>query len=396
MPAALAAAGACNRVVLPPLEPIVDRLRSGGVEQRVRELAGTPLDPYFSSTKITWLLENDEAVQAAAADGRARFGTLDAYLLARLGNGAITEPSTAARTQLQAIAAPGRWDPELCRIFGVDPATLPPIGESSGDLGTISDLPLRAMLVDQTAALAGHGCIASGDAKATYGTGVFLLANTGSQPPPDPAGLLPTVAWTTDGATTYALDGGVFSAASAVNWLRDTLRLFDTADETETLARSVPDTGGVRFLPALTGLAAPWWRSTERATWAGMTAHTTRAHLVRAVLESITLRVRDLVEALAKAGTHPEMLRVDGGMTKNAWMMQRQADVLGIPVLISPTTEATALGVASFAAVGAGARSLGDLASLAAGGTTLEPSPESSAWREQEYAGWLEFVENHR
>ena len=204
------------------------------------------------------------------------------------------------------------------------------------------------------------------------------------------------MAWTTAGASTYALDGGVFSAASAVNWLRDTLRLFDTADETETLARSVPDTGGVRFLPALTGLAAPWWRSHERATWAGMTAHTTRAHLVRAVLESITLRVRDLVEALAKAGTRPEMLRVDGGMTAKRWMMQRQADVLGIPVLISPTSEATALGVASFAAVGAEARSLGELGSLAAGGTTLEPSAESAAWREQEYAGWLEFVENHR
>lgn len=377
-------------------EQIVERLRADGVEQRVRELAGTPLDPYFSSTKITWLMENNADVQAAAATGRARFGTLDAYLLAHLGGGPITEPSTAARTQLQAIAAPGRWDPELCRIFGVDPGMLPPIGESTGDLGTIADLPLRAMLVDQTAALAGHGCIASGDAKATYGTGVFLLANTGSQPPADPAGLLPTVAWTTGGASTYALDGGVFSAASAVNWLRDTLQLFDTADETETLARSVPDTGGVRFLPALTGLAAPWWRSHERATWAGMTAHTTRAHLVRAVLESITLRVRDLVEALAKAGTRPEMLRVDGGMTANRWMMQRQADVLGIPVLISPTSEATALGVASFAAVGAEARSLGELGSLAAGGTTLEPSAESAAWREQEYAGWLEFVENHR
>ncbi len=377
-------------------EQIVERLRADGVEERVRELAGTPLDPYFSSSKITWLLENDAAVQAAAAAGRARFGTLDAYLLARLGDGALTEPSTAARTQLQAIAAPGRWDPELCQIFGVDPRTLPPIGESTGELGTIADLPLRAMLVDQTAALAGHGCIASGDVKATYGTGVFLLANTGSQPPRDPAGLLPTVAWTTAGASTYALDGGVFSAASAVNWLRDTLRLVDTAEETETLARSVPDTGGVRFLPALTGLAAPWWRSNERATWAGMTAHTTRAHLVRAVLESITLRVRDLVEALAKAGTRPEMLRVDGGMTANRWMMQRQADVLGIPVHISPTTEATALGVASFAAVGAGARSLGELGALAAGGTTLEPSAESAGWRDEEYAGWLEFVENHR
>jgi glycerol kinase len=373
-------------------EQIVERLRADGVEERVRALAGTPLEPYFSSTKITWLLENDPAVQAAARAGRARFGTLDAYLLARLGDGAHTEPSTAARTQLQAVAAPGRWDPELCRIFGVDIETLPPIGPSIGELGSIAGLQLRAMLVDQTAALAGHGCVSAGDTKATYGTGVFLLAHAGADVPTHPSGLLPTVAWTTPEATAYALDGGVFSAGAAVNWLRDSLGLIASADETEALARSVPDTSGVRFLPALTGLAAPWWRSDARASWHGMTAHTSRAHLVRAVLESLTLRVRDIVEALAAAGTHPQLIRVDGGMTRNRWLMQRQADVLGIPIRISPTAEATALGVAAFAGIAHGSIELADLAALAAEGTTLEPTPASALWREPEYAAWLEFV----
>ena len=158
----------------------------------------------------------------------------------------------------------------------------------------------------------------------------------------------------------------------------------------------MPDTGGVRFLPALTGLAAPWWRSDARATWHGMTAHTTRAHLVRAVLESLTLRVRDIVEALAAAGTRPELIRVDGGMTQNRWLMQRQADVLGIPVRISPTAEATALGAAAFAGIGDGSVELADLASLASQGTTLEPSSESERWREHEYADWLEFVNTRR
>lgn len=377
-------------------EQIVERLRAEGVEERVRELAGTPLEPYFSSTKITWLLENDPAVQAAATAGRARFGTLDAYVLARLGEGAHTEPSTAARTQLQAIAAPGRWDPELCQIFGVDIEALPPIRDSIGELGSIAGLPLRAMLVDQTAALAGHGCVSAGATKATYGTGVFLLAHAGADVPGDPAGLLPTVAWTTPEATAYALDGGVFSAGAAVNWLRDSLGLIENAAETEALARSVPDTSGVRFLPALTGLAAPWWRSDARATWHGMTAHTTRAHLVRAVLESLTLRVRDIVEALAASGTRPELIRVDGGMTQNRWLMQRQADVLGIPVRISPTAEATALGVAAFAGIGEGSIELSDLAALASEGTTLEPAPASQQWREAEYADWLEFVNTSR
>jgi glycerol kinase len=378
-------------------QDIVERLRADGAEGRVRELAGTPLDPYFSSTKIRWLIENDAAVAAACERGRARFGTLDAFVCARLGDGPATEPSTAARTQLQALARPGRWDPELCGVFGVDPGTLPPIGVSSGGLGTLDGLPLRSLLVDQTAALAGHGCLAAGGAKATYGTGIFVLANAGAHPPADPAGLLPTVAWTAPGtdpsAVAYALDGGVFTAGAAIGWLRDELGLLDDPAESERMARSVPDAGGVRFLPALTGLAAPWWRPAARATWWGMTAHTTRAHLVRAVLESLCLRVRDVVEAMAGAGARPPLLRVDGGMTANRWLMQRQADVLGIPLQVSAEAEATALGAAGMARVGAGELSLDDLAALGESGERIDPAPESDGWRDREYADWRRFVE---
>jgi glycerol kinase len=378
-------------------EGIVEELAAAGAGDRVHDLAGTRLDPYFSSTKITWLLRESEAVRDAAAAGRARFGTFDAYVCARLGDAPRTEPSTAARTQLQELARPGSWSRELCDVFGVDPATLPEIGPSVGDAGSLRvegverPLPLRALLVDQTAALAGHGAVAAGTAKATYGTGIFLLAHAGEEPPTDASGLLPTVAWQVAGRSDYALDGGVFSAGSAIDWLVS-LGLAGAPQDTGDLAASVPDSGGVRFLPALTGLGAPWWRPDARATWAGMTAHTTPAHLVRAALESLCFRVRDIVEALRAAGLAPAALGVDGGMTANPWLMQRQADVLGIPVRIAATAEATALGAAAAAGVGAGCWTLADLASLGEGGRTVDPGRGSEPAREDEYAAWRAFV----
>jgi glycerol kinase len=378
-------------------EGIVEELAAAGAGDRVHDLAGTRLDPYFSSTKITWLLRESEAVRDAAAAGRARFGTFDASVCARLGDAPRTEPSTAARTQLQELARPGSWSRELCDVFGVDPATLPEIGPSVGDAGSLRvegverPLPLRALLVDQTAALAGHGAVAAGTAKATYGTGIFLLAHAGEEPPTDASGLLPTVAWQVAGRSDYALDGGVFSAGSAIDWLVS-LGLAGAPQDTGDLAASVPDSGGVRFLPALTGLGAPWWRPDARATWAGMTAHTTPAHLVRAALESLCFRVRDIVEALRAAGLAPAALGVDGGMTANPWLMQRQADVLGIPVRIAATAEATALGAAAAAGVGAGCWTLADLASLGEGGRTVDPGRGSEPAREDEYAAWRAFV----
>jgi glycerol kinase len=219
-----------------------------------------------------------------------------------------------------------------------------------------------------------------------------VLANAGGTPPESASGLLPMVAWDIGGSTTYALDGGVFSAGSAIDWLVS-LGLVASPADSGPMAASVADAGGVRFLPALTGIGAPWWRPDARAMWSGMTAHAAPAHLVRAVLESLCLRVRDILEALRAAGTAPGVLHVDGGMTANRWLMQRQADVLGIPVRIAGASEATALGAAAAAGIGAGCWSLADLARLGAGGETIEPSPESDSRRDDEYAEWRAFVE---
>ena len=375
-------------------QPIVERLAAAGAGEEVVRLAGTPLDPYFSATKIRWLVENVPAVAAAVRAGNGRFGTLDAYLRARLVGEAATDPSTAARTQLQELARPGRWSERLCELHGVDPEWLPAIGPSTGALGGwpggagAPPLPLCASLVDQTAALAGHGCVQPGDVKATYGTGIFVLAHAGAETPAAGMGLLPTIAWWADGLRGYALEGGVFSAGSAIDWLRDGAGLLRAAADSEALAASVPDCGGVRFLPALGGIGAPWWLPDVRAAWTGISAHTTRAHLVRAVLESLAYRVRDVVEALAGAGRSPAELRVDGGLTANRWFVGFQADVLGIPVRVSGNREATARGAAALAGIGAGLFDPGRLAALGQGGTRIDPSPGSQGWRDQAYADW--------
>lgn len=370
-------------------QPVVDRLAAQGAEARIRAVSGLPLDPYFSSSKLRFLLEEEPAVSAAARDGSLRVGTLDAYVTARLGDGARTDASTASRTQLQALRRPGRWDPELLGAFGIDAAWLPAICESTGDLGTLSALPLRAMLVDQTAALAGHGCLAPGATKATYGTGIFILANAGTTAP-TPEGLLPVVAWTIEGVTTYAVDGGVFSAGTVIDWLRDGIALIDEPAETEALARGVEDSGGVRFLPALAGLGAPWWRSEARAVWAGITAGTTRGHLVRAVLDALAFRVGDVLDAMAPVAGRPATLRVDGGLTANGYLLERQAAVLGLPVVVARETESTALGAAAMAGVGAGLLALSDIPALVGSGRRVEPGAGVDA---RERAGWRAFVE---
>jgi len=370
-------------------QPIVERLEASGHGPRIQELSGLPLDPYFSATKIRWLVENDEAVAAAASEGRLRAGTLDAYVCARLGDGARTEPSTAGRTQLQALAAPGSWHPELLELHGIDPAWLPPIGPSAGTFGTLAGLPLRALLVDQTASLAGHGCLLPGMAKATYGTGIFLLQQAGEAPPAQTGGLLSVVAWElTEGRPSYALDGGVFSAGTVLTWLRDGLGAFQDPAESEAMARSVPDTDGVRFLPALAGMGAPWWRADARAVVAGITAATTRAHIVRAALDALCFRVRDLVDALP---VRPDVLRVDGGLTANGYLVQRQADVLDMPVEVAEMPETTALGAAAAAGVGAGLFTIVDLAELAAEGRRVQQADVRAAGAD--YVTWRRFAE---
>jgi glycerol kinase len=372
-------------------QPVVKRLEAAGAGGEIESLAGLPLDPYFSATKVRWLAESVPAVAEAASAGSLRVGTLDAYLCARLGSGARTDASTAARTQLQALAAPGDWDARLLELHRVERDWLPPVGPSVGELGELCGVPLRGMLVDQTASLAGHGCVAEGMAKATYGTGIFLLQNAGGRPPADLRGLLPCVAWGNADGVVYARDGGVFSAGTVISWLRDGLGAFGSAAESGPLAESVPDTAGVRFLPALAGLGAPWWRSDARALISGVTSGTTRAHIVRAALDSLAFRVRDVVDALPE---RPDVLRVDGGLTANDYLVQRQANVLGIPVLIASQPETTALGAAAFAGVGAGLLTMDDLARLTGGGRLVEPAGVAAvASADDEYRVWHTFAE---
>jgi len=340
-------------------QPIVDRLRAAGHEAGIRALTGLPLDPYFSAGKLAWLLENVPAVARARADGSLRLGTVDAWLTARLGGPARTDPSTASRTQLLSLATLD-WDDGLLALFGVDRAALPAILPTAGDLGAIGhrswggDLPLRAMACDQQAALAGHGAFGSGALKATYGTGVFVVANAGDRRQPAES-LETSIGWLLGGRADAVLQGGVFTAGALLDWLRDGLGLAGGADALSALAESVPDAGGVRVLPALAGLGAPWWRPGARAVVAGLTGAAGRAHVARAALDAIAHRVADVVEAMAPAlASGPTSLRVDGGLTASACLMGRQADLLGLPVDIASAAESTALGIAGLAGIGAG------------------------------------------
>lgn len=379
--------------------PIIERLRAAGLEHEVRARTGLPLDPYFSAGKLAWLLAEDGAVRAAHDDGRLRFGTVDAWLTSRLGGEARTDVSTASRTQLFNLAALA-WDPWLLELFGIPGRLLPPVVPTAGDLGTLrhfrwhGELPLRAMVCDQQAALAGHACFAPGTLKATYGTGVFVLANAGCTPPRTDAAILATVAWSlADGPTAYALDGGVFSAGTLINWLRDGLGIIAGPDDMESLARSVPDDGGVLTLPALAGLGAPWWRPAARGIIAGLTPAATAAHIARSALDGIAHRVCDVVEAMTTSlAAPPRTLRVDGGLTRNGYLLQRQADLLGIPLLVAPTEETTALGAAALAGLGVGVIEWEAVTAAAGDASRVEPRLDA-ADRLAARSRWRRFVE---
>jgi glycerol kinase len=342
---------------------VCDRLVAAGAEDRVRELTGLRLDPYFTGTKLCWLAEEDPAVWAEVAAGRVVVGTVDSYLVARLTGGArhVTDPSNASRTLLYDLRA-GGWSSELCELFQVPTAALPEVVPSAGVIGHTDPavflglrLPVAGIAGDQQAALFGQACYAPGQSKCTYGTGSFVLVNTGREPVSSSAGLLTTVAWDLGDGLVYALEGAIFVTGAAVQWLRDGLGLIGAAAEIEGLAGSVPDSGGVVFVPALTGLGAPDWDPHARGTILGLTRGSTRAHLARATLEAIAFEVRDVVDVMvAEAGVEVPELSADGGAAGNDLLCQLQADQLGVPVRRPRVTETTGLGAAFLAGLGAG------------------------------------------
>jgi glycerol kinase len=329
-----------------------DELREAGHEDLVRERTGLVIDPYFSGTKIEWLLRNVDGAR------NALFGTIDSWLTFKLTGRHVTDYSNASRTMLFDIRKL-RWDEELCELLGVDPASLPEAASSAEEYGTTEEfggrVPVAGMAGDQQAALFGQGCTRPGLAKNTYGTGSFVLLNTGTEAPEPSEGLLTTVAWGVNGQTDYALEAAVFVTGAAVQWLRDGIGIIDSAGETEELARSLEGNDGVYFVPALTGLGSPYWDPYARGTMVGLTRGTGRAHLVRAALEAIAYQTVDAVRAQeAAAGKSLELLKADGGAVANAWLMQFQADVLGVPVIVPEIPETTALGAAYLAGIATG------------------------------------------
>jgi glycerol kinase len=344
--------------------PHCARLRAEGHEPQVRARTGLILDPYFSGTKIGWLLDNVPGARARAERGELAFGTIDSWLVWKLSGGAlhVTDPSNASRTLLFDLHT-NDWSDTLLALFDVPRALLPRIVASSGPIGEVEIEGRRVMLAgiagDQQAALFGQACFTPGMAKNTYGTGCFLLMNTGNRPQASACGLLATAAWTlqgTDGAQRrYALEGSVFVAGAVVQWLRDGLGLIRHADEIEALAGSVSDSAGVSKVPAFTGLGAPWWDPDARGAMLGLTRGATRAHIARAAIEAIAFQSADLLDAMQRDAAEPlTELRVDGGASANNLLMQFQADLLGVPVVRPKTLETTALGAASLAGLGTG------------------------------------------
>ena len=338
-------------------------LKARGLEDLFRKKTGLVLDPYFSGTKIAWLLDANPTLRARADQGEIAFGTVDSFLVARLTAGAahVTDVSNASRTLLFDLRSLD-WDDELCKLLDVPRALLPSVrgsaevyGTTRGVPGIPDGIPVAGMAGDQQAALFGQACFSPGEAKCTYGTGAFLLMNTGAQPVASTRGMLTTVAWRIGKEVAYALEGSAFVAGAMVQWLRDGLGLIKSASEIEALAASVPDSGGVVAVPALAGLGAPHWRPEARGVITGLTRGTTRAHIARAVLEGIALQNHDLLSAMQQdASSKLTALKVDGGASQNNLMMQFQADLLGVDLVRPALVETTALGAALLAGIGAG------------------------------------------
>jgi len=384
---------------------ICEALKQRGMEDDLRRRSGLPLDSYFSASKLRFILDRVPGAQQRAERGELAFGTVDTWLLHKLSKGAVhaTEPGNASRTMLYNLQQRG-WDDELLAAFNLPRALLPELRPSSGEFGAAdaewlgAALPIAGVAGDQQAALFGQGCFARGDAKNTYGTGCFLLMNAGTAAPRSQSGLISTVAWQQGNDFAYALEGSVFVAGAAVQWLRDGLGLIENAAQSEALAREAENNGGVYLVPAFVGLGAPHWDARARGALVGITRGTSRAQVVRAALEAIAYQSRDVVECFrSDAGFAPDVLRVDGGACRNDFLMQFQADILGLPVRRPPELEVTALGAAALAGLATGfwedRESLrAALAESGGAGAKIFEPHMPAAQREELYGGWQRAV----
>lgn len=387
-----------------------DELAEQGYLDLVRSTTGLVLDPYFSGSKIEWLLRpTDQGGGGVEADEHLAVGTIDTWLLWQLTGGTVhaTEPSNASRTMLFDIRSLS-WSDELCALFGVPAHALPEVRPSSGRFGTTAvgvgvpaGIPVSGVAGDQQAALFGQACFEPGMTKNTYGTGSFVLMNVGNSCPEPVEGLLTTVAWSVGdvdaSSTMYALEGAIFSTGSAIQWMRDGLEVIEDASETGPLAESVPDTGGVAFVPAFTGLGSPWWDPYARGTIVGITRGTTRAHLARATVESMVFQTRDVVEAMSAASGHEVTeLRADGGASVMPLLLQLQADQLQVPVSRPEVQETTALGAAYLAGLAEGVwDSPADVSANWRLDTEVRPAEDAAA-ADAAHATWLRAVERSR
>ena len=373
-----------------------DELREQGHEQLVRQRTGLVIDPYFSATKIEWLIKHGGVDPA-----RACFGTIDSWLVFKLTGEHVTDFSNASRTMLFDIHRLD-WDGELCELLGVDPDSLPRACPSAHVFGETSEfgggagVPVAGIAGDQQAALYGQACHEPGLGKNTYGTGSFVLQNAGTDPPDAHQGLVTTVAWGVNDRVDYAIEASVFVTGAAVQWLRDGLGIIRVADETEELARSTDGNDGVYFVPALTGLGSPYWDPYARGTIVGLTRGNGRAHLARAALESIAYQSADAVRACETAsGKRLEELRADGGAVVNAWLMKFQADILDVPVVVPEVSETTALGAAYLAGVATGLWSEEDTRAMWRGAARYEPTMSGDE-RDRLLEGWHRAVSRSR
>lgn len=366
------------------------RLKEAGQEPALQATTGLLLDPYFSASKIAWARANWSDVAAAGDD--LAVGTVESWLVFKLTGGLhVSDATNAARTALMDIHS-GRWDDGLCALFDVPRAALPEIVDCAGAIGETNlfgaPVPIAGMAGDQQAAAIGQACLSSGDTKATYGTGAFVLTNTGATARASTHRLLTTIAWRIGASRAYALEGSVFVAGSLVKWLRDSLGLLESAAETEVLARSVPDTRGVYLVPALAGLGAPWWRPEVKGALTGLSFAATRAHVARAALEAQSYQTLDLMRAFAADGAPWESLRIDGGMAANDWLAQDLADMLAIAVERPAFIETTALGAAMLAGVGRGLfASLAEAAAMRGRVGRFAPALDAST-RSRRQEGW--------